>query len=100
MWFLFQIFLKIKNCLTMTEVKKGFISKHFKKIKKADFVLVANYDKKGVRGYIGSNTLMEIAVAFDNKKQIYILNEVGDQSCSEEVNALAYKNLGGDVDLI
>lgn len=46
-----------------TKMKKQFIYNHFEKIKKSDAILVANYDKKGIQGCIGSNTLMEIAVA-------------------------------------
>ena len=78
-------------------MKKNFILAHFDRIKKGEAILVVNYDKKGIKGYIGSNTLMEIGVAAAAGKKIYILNELGPQACEEEVTTLATKFLNGDV---
>ena len=38
--------------------------------------LVLNFAKNGVDGYIGGNVLMEMALAFDYKKPLYVLNPV------------------------
>jgi hypothetical protein len=80
-----------------SKAKKKLINRHFEKIKKSDAILVANYDKKGVSGYIGSNTLMEIAVAHAFHKKIYVLHQLENQSCEEEVRALTTRFLDGDV---
>lgn len=80
--------------------KRAFISQHFKKIKAADAILVANCEKNNIEGYIGANTLMEIAAAHLLQKQILILNKLGDQSCKEEVRALATTFLNGDLSKI
>lgn len=82
------------------ETKRGFIKNHFERIKQSDAILVLNYEKKGIAGYIGANTLMEIAVAFEMGKAIYILNPLGTQGCSEEVSVVATQVLDGRVDLL
>lgn len=79
------------------KTKKEFITNHFERIKKSDAILVANYEKRGIKGYVGSNTLMEIAVAHMLQKAIYILNDLDPQGCEEEVRALATRFLNGDI---
>lgn len=56
--------------------KSDYIRWHFEEISKGDAVLVVNDEKKSVAGYIGPNTLMEMAIAFFQRKPIYVLNEV------------------------
>lgn len=58
--------------------KTQFVLDHFKKVKKGDAILVLNLEKKGIKGYIGGSTLMEMTVAFLNKKPIYIYNDIQD----------------------
>lgn len=58
------------------KLKTEFIKSHFRKILKSDAVLVLNYIKNGIDGYIGGNTLMEMTIAFHFKKPIYILNQI------------------------
>lgn len=57
-------------------MKKDAIREFWKKIKKCDSILVLNYDRKGIKNYIGGNTLMEIGFAHVLKKKIYLLNPV------------------------
>lgn len=77
--------------------KRKFIDNHFQRIQQSSSILVLNYDKNNIKGYIGSNTLMEIGVAFAFGKMIYILNEPGEQACKEEVLALASIVLNGNL---
>ena len=66
--------------------KKEFMDAHFKQIIKGDLILVANFDKNGLKGYIGGNVLMEITVAYMLKKKIFILNPVDKNlSIKEEI---------------
>jgi len=51
---------------------------HFDKIKSSEAIIVLNYDKDGKKNYIGINTLMEMAVAFDCGKKIFVLNPVSE----------------------
>lgn len=54
-----------------TKLMKG----HFKEIEKADSVLVLNYEKNGIKNYIGGNVLMEMTIAFYLNKPIFLLNK-------------------------
>lgn len=82
------------------KIKKEFISNHFERIRQSSAILVANYEKKGIKGYIGSNTLMEIAAAHVLQKAIYVLNELDSQGCEEEVKALTTRFLNGNLKVI
>lgn len=52
--------------------KTKLMVEHFKKILASDAILVANFEKNGLSGYIGGNVLMEMVVAFQNKKPIFL----------------------------
>jgi len=60
-------------------VKGGAMKMHFDKIDWADAVLIVNNEKRGIQGYVGGNTLIEIGIAFFLGKIIYILNPVSDE---------------------
>lgn len=40
----------------------------------ADAILVLNYDKKGIKNYIGGNTFLEMGWAYVLKQKIFLLN--------------------------
>ena len=82
-------------------MKEGAIWDHFKKIDWCDAVLITNYEKRGVEGYIGGNTLIEIGIAFYTHKPIYILNPVSSE-LSYKVEILGMKPimLDGNLDAI
>ena len=79
--------------------RKAYLMKnHFNKIMKSDIVLIVNLKKNGLDGYIGGNTIMELAIAFLNKKPIYILNKVSKQSPNyEEILGVKPKFIDGDL---
>ena len=59
---------------------------HFKKVMESDAILITNFEKNGMKGYIGGNALMEMLVAFLNKKPIYIYNKPSEKlSTIEEI---------------
>lgn len=64
--------------------KADYMLSHFDEVTKGDAVLVVNDAKHGVAGYIGPNVLMEMALAFYQRKPIYILNGLPDDSPFEE----------------
>jgi len=45
----------------------------FKKIEESDVLLILNYEKKGIPGYLGTSVLMELGLAYHLKKKIYLL---------------------------
>jgi len=79
------------------EAKHDFISEHFKKIKKSDAILVVNPPKKGIKGYIGGNTFLEMGVAFYLKKKIYLLYPVPKMDYELELHAMRPIVLRGDL---
>ncbi len=71
--------------------------KHFPKMEWADVILICNYDKNGIVGYIGGNVLIEIGLAFYLKKPIYLLNRVPDVSYAVEILGMQPIVLNGDL---
>ena len=65
--------------------KERAIRNHFDKIVWADVILVVNYDKNNVPGYIGGNTFLEMGIAFFLKKKIFLLNPIPEVSYREEI---------------
>lgn len=61
------------------DLKEGAIKDHFKKIEWSDAILVVNCEKRGIEGYIGGSTLIEIGLAFYLGKKIYILNPISSE---------------------
>lgn len=64
--------------------KCDLMKKHFLEIKKGDAILVLNYEKNGMNGYIGSNVLMEMGIALHLNKKIFILNPPDEWFSSKE----------------
>jgi hypothetical protein len=65
------------------------IRKFWELIKKSDAILVLNYDRKGIKNYIGGNTLMEIGFAHVLEKKIFLMNPVPDiEFYSSEIEAV------------
>ncbi len=80
--------------------KAEAVLEHFEKVAWSDAILVTNYDKNDVKGYIGGNTLMEMGLAFFLKKKIYLLNEVPELSYKEEILGVKPIILNGNLNLI
>ena len=57
-------------------LKSQFMKDHFNKIKKSDAIIVFNSDKRGIKNYIGGNTLFEIGLAFELGKKIFLFNPI------------------------
>jgi len=79
----------------LAETKSAFIRQHLEKIRKSDAILIANYAKRGISGYVGANTLIEAAFAYALGKPIFILNEIGEQPCRPELIGLKPSILEG-----
>ncbi|MDA1337222.1 MAG: hypothetical protein O3C23_00425 [bacterium] len=78
--------------------KAMLMRRHFKKILESDAILVLNYKKNDMDGYIGGNTLMEMALAFHYKKPIFVLNSMPEtSSVYEEVMGMQPTLLDGDI---
>jgi nucleoside 2-deoxyribosyltransferase len=81
--------------------KTFLMNNHFAKVAKSDAILVINDEKRGLKGYMGANSLMEMGLAFYLKKPIFVLNAVGnDLPYYEEVKAMNSVILNGKLDKI
>ena len=81
-------------------LRRGLIDEHFAKIDTSDAILVVNYDKNGVKNYIGGNTLMEIAHAHAQGLEIFVLNPIPNLSYTDEMRGVYPIVLDGNVDSI
>lgn len=52
------------------------IREFWKLMQGADAILVANYDKHGIKNYIGGNTFLEIGFAHVLNQKIFMLNPI------------------------
>ncbi len=84
------------------QIKYNSIVGYFDEVKNADIILVANYEKRGVSGYVGGNTLMEIGIALSEGKPIYMLfpPNTTDVTYGEELMGSLPIVLNGDLNLI
>ncbi len=56
-------------------IENDVVMKCFKGIEKSDAILVLNHKKRGIDGYVGANTLIEIGLAYYLGKKIFLLNK-------------------------
>ena len=61
-------------------------------------MLIANYPKKGVEGYIGGNSFLEMGFAHVLDKKIYLLNDIPEMIYSDEIKAMQPVVLNSDID--
>ncbi len=82
------------------KIKHDLIRGYFEKIKNSDVVLVVNPEKRGVRGYIGGNTFLEMAFGYVLNKKLFCLQPLPDMPYSAEITAMQPIVLSGDLSLI
>jgi hypothetical protein len=80
------------------DLKESAINDHYNKIEWGDAILVINPPKRGIEGYVGGNTLIEIGLAFYLNKKIFILNTVSSElSYKQEIIGMKPIILDGDL---
>lgn len=88
---------KTENHDSFLTLKAERMHGHFDKIFNSDTILVANYPKHNTDGYIGTNTLMEIGVAFHFHKKIFLLFPPPINFNMEELAVMGAVILSGDL---
>jgi len=86
----------IEHCQKYGDIDKD----HFNKIAESDAVLVLNYPKNNINGYIGGSSLMELAIARHLDKKIFILHELpseNDLRYALEIKVMRPIILNGDL---
>ena len=77
--------------------KAEAIKMHFDKVAWSDAILVLNYEKNNIKGYIGANTLLEMGLAFHLNKTIYLLNPIPEIAYKEEILGMKPTVIHGDL---
>jgi hypothetical protein len=82
------------------KIRLDLIRGYYETMKDYDIVLVINPEKDGIGGYIGGNTLIEMAFAHVLDKKLYVLFELPDMKYSSEIVAMQPTVLNGDVNAL
>lgn len=79
------------------KIEFDFIREHFRRIEQSDAILILNYEKKHIPGYIGGNTFLEMGYAFGLGKKIYLLHAVPNMDYKTEMHAIQPVVIDGDL---
>jgi hypothetical protein len=82
---------------TEEKIKDDLIRKYFQEIRHADAVLALNYDKNGIKNYIGGNTFLELAFGHVLDKKLFLINDIPEVSYRDEIIAMQPNILEGDL---
>jgi len=82
------------------KIKHDLIRGYYEKMKQYDIVLVVNPEKDSIPGYIGGNTLIEMAFAHILNKKLYCLYSLPNLPYSSEIIAMQPIVLNGDLSKI
>jgi len=77
--------------------EQGYIKWYYNSIKESDAVLILNFDKKEISGYIGGNTFLEMGFAYVLHKKIFLLNAIPQMAYTDEIEAMQPVTLNGDI---
>lgn len=69
-------------------IKHDLFKYYYEQIKKSDVVLVTNFDKKGIKGYIGGAVFLEMGYAHILDKKIYLLKEIPNMGYTDEIKGM------------
>ncbi len=81
----------------MISLKTSYVDTHLGKIRRADAVLIANFQKHGTDGYVGPNTLMEAAFAYAVGIPVIFLHDPYGQANGLECMSISRGCVDGDV---
>jgi hypothetical protein len=81
-----------KNSQTKLDAMKDFN----KNLEWSEAILVANYKKDNIENYIGINSVMEVGMAFNRKKKIFILFSI-PETCYKEFKSIGVIELNNDL---
>lgn len=91
---------KVQTESVRNKVEHDLIRGYFEKIKEGDAILVVNIERKGVDGYIGGNSFLEMGFAHVLNKPIFLLNQIPDLGYKDEIEAMNPVLLNGDLSKI
>lgn len=71
------------------KLNHDLIRGYFDEIRDSDAVLVLNLERKGVKGYIGGNSFLEMGFAHILDKKIFLMHDIPDMGYRDEIIAMA-----------
>lgn len=83
-----------------SEFKARMFKLSEERIKKMDAVLVLNYEKHGIKNYIGGSTFLEMYEAFRNNKKIYMYNPIPEGLLYDEIDGFSPIIINGNLEEI
>ncbi len=78
---------RVKEAQYELKMENDTFKWYYNKIKESDAILVCNFEKNGIPGYIGGSVLMEIGYAYVLDKKIYFLNPIPEVGYKDELIA-------------
>lgn len=69
-------------------IKQDSLNYYYGKIGESDAILVLNYKKKDIEGYIGGAAFLEMGFAHVLGKKIFLLNEIPKISYTDEIRMM------------
>lgn len=91
---------KMHSESAQNKIKYDLIRGYYEKIKNGDAVLVINIERRGIRGYIGGNSFLEMGFAHIFSKPIYLLEDIPDVNYRDEIETMRPIIIYGDLSLI
>jgi len=82
------------------KIQDDVIRRYYNLIAGVDCILVVNDGKKGISGYVGGNTFLEMGFAYVLNKKIFLLNAIPDMQYTDEIKAMQPTVLNGDLSKI
>ena len=84
-------------------IEKDVLRNCFNLIARSDGILVLNYPKNKIDGYVGASSLMEIGLAYYLGKKIFFLNPIPssrETRWAHEIKIIQPAVINGDIELI
>ncbi len=70
------------------------------KVRDCDAILVLNLEKNGQKNYVGGATFLEVYMAFDFQKKIFLYNDFPDNILRDELVGMNPTIINGNLELI
>lgn len=83
-----------------SEFKTRMFKMSRERIAKMDAVLTLNFDKNGLKNYIGGATFLELYEALMQNKKIYLYNEIPEGMLFDEISGFSPIVINGDLSLV
>lgn len=92
--------MKILGAKEHQDWKAEKLREQVEKVKANEALLVCNFEKNGVKNYIGGATFLEMFKAFELGKKIYLYNQIPEGIFKDELLGMNITVINGDLEKI